>query len=140
MNTSVVRNVAVGASVVAAALYLGIGLGVLDIGGSADGSDPGLLEFGVMMAAVSGITAVLLWFVRSRLLWIAVALTQFVVLFGYVAFAPHREPAFEPWGIAIKVAQAVVLGSMVYLVAHAREALSITGTTTPPPAAKGHGA
>lgn len=140
MNTTVVRNIAIGASIVAAAIYLGIGIGVLDIGGAADGSDPGLFEFGVLMAAISGVTAALLWFVRSRVLWIVVAATQVIVLLGYVAFAPYREPAFEAWGIAIKIAQAVVLGAMVYLLAHRRESstATVTATPPPPPVTKGH--
>jgi hypothetical protein len=135
MNSSVVRYVAIGASVVAAVLYLGIGLGLLDIGEAAEPNDPGLFEFGAMMAAVFGATAVLLWLVRSRILWIAVAVVQVIVLLGYVAAASYREPAFELWGIAIKVAQAVVLVAMVYLIAHAREATAPVPTTTQPPTA-----
>jgi hypothetical protein len=135
MNTSVVRYVAIGASVVAAALYLGIGLGVLDIGGSADGSDPGLFEFGAMMAAVFGITAVLLWFVRSRVLYAAVAVLQVIVLLGYVAFSSYREPAFDLWGALIKVAQVMILAAVLYLFAHARE---VSTSTTTPTAPTGH--
>jgi hypothetical protein len=130
MNTSVARYVAIGASAAAAALYLGIGLGVLDIG-SAEGTDPALFEFGALMAAVFGITAVLLWFIRARVLYAAVAVLQVVVLLGYVAAASYREPAFDLWGALIKVAQVVILVAVVYLFAHARAATSSTSAPTP---------
>lgn len=140
MHTSVVRTAAIGASLVAAALYLLIGFGILDIGESADGGNPGLFEFGAMMGAVFGITAVLLWFVRSRILWVAVAVIQVIVLVGYVAFASYREPPFDLWGLVIKGAQAVILAAMVYLVVRGRETESTTTSTPTPTAPTGHAA
>jgi hypothetical protein len=138
MNTSIARSVAIGASIAAALMYLGIAFGVLDIGESADGGDAGLFEFGVMMGAVFGATALLLWLVRSRILWAAVAVVQVIVLVGYVAFSSYREPPVELWGTLIKVTQAVILVAVIYLIARARQAAA---TSVPSPTVpKGHAA
>jgi hypothetical protein len=132
MSTSVVRAVAVGASLVAAALYLLIGFGIVDIGES-EGSDPALIQFGLLMGAIFAITAGLLWFVQTRLVLIAAAVVQVIVLIGYVAVASSREPAFELWGILVKVAQAVVLVAVAYLFIRGREHEPTTTLTPPAP-------
>jgi hypothetical protein len=52
-----------------------------------------------------------------RILWILGALLQAGVIAMYFSVAPGREPSFEPWGIAIKVVQVLLLSTLVMLVA-----------------------
>lgn len=115
------RQVAVGVSGIAAAIYLLIGLGTLTVGKSTDGSATDLFAFGVLMAAVSGGVAVLLWVVPRRASWVTAAVVEATALIGYVAVAGVREPPFELWGLAIKTCQLVVLVAAVYVLAHRRD-------------------
>jgi hypothetical protein len=52
-----------------------------------------------------------------RILWLLGALFQVGVIAMYLSVAPGREPSFEPWGIAIKVVQILLLAALVMLVA-----------------------
>lgn len=132
------RLVAAAAALVAAGLYLLIGLGVLDIGESTQAAAAtDLFAFGAMMAATFAVVAALLWRLRSALLWAAVAVLQVIVLVGYVAFANVRDPAFDPWGILIKICQAIVLVAMAYLLVRGREPATAARTPATP---KGHAA
>jgi hypothetical protein len=115
------RRVAIITAWISAALYALIGLGVLPIGQSASGGDPGLFDFGVMMAAVFVVTALLLMLFRSTVLWVAVAVLQFAVLIGYAALSGYRIPAFEVWGLLVKVDQAILLAATLYLVIRGRQ-------------------
>lgn len=118
-RTTIVRGIAIGASAVAAVVYLLIGLRVLDIGEStATGTAPDLFAFGAMMSAVSATIALLLALARSRILWASVAVIQVLVLVGYVAMSNLREPAFDLWGMLIKACQLIVLAAMAYLLLH----------------------
>ena len=115
------RRVAIIAAWISAALYALIGLGVLPIGGSTSGGDPGLFDFGAMMAATFALTALLLMLFRSTALWVAVAVLQLMVLIGYAAFSGYRIPPFEVWGLLVKLDQAVLLAATLYLVIRGRQ-------------------
>ena len=52
-----------------------------------------------------------------RTLWALGGLLQVGVIFMYFSVAPDREPSFEPWGIAIRVVQLLLLAALVMLVA-----------------------
>ena len=114
------RRVAIITAWISAALYALIGLGVLPIGEAASGGDPGLFDFGAMMAAVFVVTALLLMLFRSTVLWVAVAILQLTVLVGYAAFAGYRIPAFEVWGVLVKLDQAILLAATLYLTIRGR--------------------
>jgi hypothetical protein len=114
------RRVAIATAWIAAMLYALIGLGVLEIGESTNGGTTDLFAFGAMMAAIFAITAVLLMRFRSSALWVAVAVLQLFVLIGYVAVAGYRLPAFELWGLLVKVDQAILLAASLYLVIRGR--------------------
>jgi hypothetical protein len=105
------RTIAIAASIAAGAIYVLIGFGVVSVGTTPDGEAPGMLEFGLMSAAMSCAVAALVWRFRSRALWIAVAALQVLVIVFYVAvgLSGMRTPPFELWGILIKACQAVVL-------------------------------
>ena len=132
----VARAVAIVASLVAGAIYLLIGLGVLFIGESTQEGPTDLFSFGAMMAAISLVGAVVVWRFHGRLAWATVAVFQVIPLVGYVAFASLREPPFELWGLLIKVAQAVVLGAMAYVLVRGEERTPSTHPGLP----KGHAA
>jgi hypothetical protein len=132
---SIARWLATGASLVAGAIYLLIGLGIVSIGESTIDGANDLFAFGLMMTAVSVAMAAVTWIARGRALLIGVAIVQVVVLVGYVAFSGVREPTFELWGILIKVCQAAVLGAVVYLLAH-----RVTAHVGTPGLPKGHAA
>lgn len=117
----IARIVAIIASCVAGAAYLLIGFGVLFVGESTQEGTNDLSSFGAMMAALSVVGAVVVWRFHGRLAWATVAVFQVIPLVGYVAFAGLREPPFELWGLLIKVAQAVVLAAMAYLLVRGGE-------------------
>lgn len=52
-----------------------------------------------------------------RLLMGLGALTQAFIIFTYLNLASEREPAFEVWGITIRVIQVLLLAALVYLAA-----------------------
>ncbi len=114
------RRVAIITAWISAALYALIGLGVLPIGQSANGGDPGLFDFGAMMAAIFVVTALLLMLFRSTVLWVAVAVLQFAVLIGYAALSGFRIPPFEVWGLLVKLDQVVLLAASLYMVIRGR--------------------
>jgi hypothetical protein len=115
-----IRTIPVAAAAAAfatAALYLLIGFGVLAIGRAAAGAEaPNLLEFGAIMAAVFVVVGLLLLRFRTLPVLLAVGVVQVLVLVGYVALADLRVPAFELWGVLIKVLQAAVLIAVAWLV------------------------
>ena len=117
----IARIVAIIASLVAGAVYLLIGLGVLFVGESTQEGPNDLFSFGAMMSAISLVGAVVVWRFYGRLAWATVAVFQVIPLIGYVAFASLREPPFELWGMLIKAAQAVVLVAMAYLLVRGEE-------------------
>jgi hypothetical protein len=110
-----VRRGAAAGAAVTAVLYLLIGFEVLSIGEATGGQDAGLLGFGLMAGGSFVVVALLLILVARRLVWIAIAIWQVIVIGMYVAVASVREPPFEPWGLAIKACQLAILGSAVYL-------------------------
>lgn len=120
-RAAILRQLAIGASGIAAAIYLLIGLGTLTIGRPTSGAETDLLAFGVMMAGISGGVGVLLALVPRRAVWVAAAIVQLMALIGYVAVSGVREPPFEVWGAIIKACQLVVLVAAVYVLAHRHE-------------------
>ena len=110
------REVGIAAALGAAAVYLFIGLGFLAIGTSASGAAPDLLSFGLTMAITYAVVAALLLRFRSRMVWIAVAAVQVIVIVGYFGLSSIRMPPVELWGLVIKACQAVVLISALSLV------------------------
>lgn len=118
------RYTAAGAALAAAALYLLIGLGVLSIGTAKSGEAVDLWSFGATAGATFAVVAALLLRFRSRLLLASVAVLQVIVIVGYFALADIRTPPIEPWGLLIKVCQAIVLVAVaVLLLRDPKEAL-----------------
>jgi hypothetical protein len=76
------------------------------------------LAFATPAAIAYALGAILLlidWFDR-RILWALGALLQVGVIAMYFSVAPDRKPSFEPWGIAIRVVELLLLVALVMLV------------------------
>lgn len=72
----------------------------------------------VMMGAAAAaffLGSVLLVLSDRRIVYLLGAAVQVVVLAGYFAVSPSRDPHFEAWGLTMKVVQVVVLGVLLYL-------------------------
>lgn len=110
----VARLVAAGLAVVVALLYALIASGLVTVlEGRTAARDQ--LAFATPAAAVYLVGAVLLLRYDQRRLWVLSALLQVAVITQYLNLASEREPAFEPWGIAIRVVQAALFAVLVLL-------------------------
>ncbi len=103
--------VGVGASAVIALLYGGLYVGVLSIPGASDG-ERGILG---VAAAVFVVLTALLWWKPNRLVLAAGAALQVLLSWMYLAIAPERDPAFEIWGVSIRVVSLALLLTLVSL-------------------------
>jgi hypothetical protein len=76
------------------------------------------LAFATPAAIAYALGAVLLLIPRldRRILWVAGAILQVGVILMYFSLAPDREPSFEPWGIAIRVVEFLLLAALIVLV------------------------
>lgn len=111
-----VRHIGAAAAGAMALIYYLIGLGVLSIGGSADGEMVDLFAFGIGAGTAFLTIAVVLAFTDQRWLFALVLLFQIFVYAVYVGVAGDRQPPFEVWGITLRAIQLVVIGCLVYLV------------------------
>lgn len=106
-TTAPLQRTAAGISLVIAVLYGLIWAGVLTVVAEAEVGELGILGIaGLMFLAL----AALLWRFASRVLWVATAVLQVGMIWMYVAIGSEREPAFEVWGITIRIAQVALLG------------------------------
>jgi hypothetical protein len=119
VNRRTVRYLAAIASAATAALYFGIGAGILTVV-EASPDAPDLFEFGVAAGGAFVVGAVLLLAFDRRVLWVLGAALQVGVIVMYVVVASERTPPFEAWGLLIKLLQVVVLIALAYLVVHPR--------------------
>jgi len=119
------RWVATASAALSALLYFLIGNEVLKIG-EATSRDADVLAFGVSAGTAFVVVAFIVWFARRRWILGLVATFDALVLGAYFAFAGMREPAFEPWGLLIKVCQAVLLAAVAYLIVHPSMKPSLT--------------
>lgn len=109
------RRVAAALAFANAVVYALIGAGVARVvedGGSAGVS---LAVFGATAAAAFLLGAVLLVVIDNRLVWLVGAVFQVFTIVAYLNVAPQRAPAYEPWGISLKIAQAALLALLAYL-------------------------
>lgn len=114
MNRHTIRLVAAGLAAAMAVIYFLIGVGVLTVVDGQAG-DPSMLGFGASAGALFLVGAILLFEFDRRWLWIAGALLQIFVAAMYVAVSPDRTPAFEVWGITLRVLQVPLFAALVYL-------------------------
>ena len=105
-----IRYVAGVLSALTAVMYFMIGfnlVSVLDI--STDQS------FGIPAGIAYAFGALLLFRFDLKAFWVLGAILQVFVIFTYFSYAPERTPAFETWGILIRIAQMLILMMLAYL-------------------------
>ena len=73
--------------------------------------------FGLFAGVAYALGALLLLAVDRGPLWILGAVLQVFVIYTYFNLASQRAPAFEIWGILLRVAQVLLLLALVYLAA-----------------------
>lgn len=106
------RVVAAGICGVIAAGYLAIAAGLTSIEPS---EDMDIVVFGVGAAAIFLIGAALLLTQDRRPLWAAGAALQIMIAAMYLAVSSDRTPAFEAWGLGLRVLQVPLLVLLVLL-------------------------
>jgi hypothetical protein len=119
-----VRYLAAGAALLMATLYALIGFGVLDVGGTTQASAseaPDMWVFGVSAATAFLISAIVFLTVDRRWVWVAAIVFNVLVFAMYIAVSAMRAPAFEVWGMALRLIQFVLIGALGYLALHGAE-------------------
>jgi hypothetical protein len=111
-HTTTLQRTAAAISTLIAVLYGLIWAGVLSVVTEAEPGELGVLGVASVVFLVS---AALIWRFASHLLWIGTAVLQVLVIWMYVAVGAERDPAFEVWGISIRVAQVALIGVLVAL-------------------------
>ena len=99
-----------------AVVYLLIGLEVLAVV-ELGPDDPSLLWFGIPASLAFLFGAVVMLASERRLWWALGAVFQVFAITAYFNVAPNRNPPFEFWGIALRVAQVLMLVGLVVLLA-----------------------
>lgn len=98
-------------------LYVLIGTGAVTVVEDAAGNPDRDTQaaFGFTAAAVFAIGAVVVLYVRRRILWWLGAAAQAFIIYTYFELAPDRVPNFEFWGVLIRALQIVLIGVLVTL-------------------------
>lgn len=109
------RLATAGLAAASAVVYLLIGLEVLPAVEVGPG-DPSLLWFGLPAALAFLFGAVVMLVSERLLLWVLGALFQVFTIAAYFGVADDRTPAFEFWGIALRVLQGIILVALVVLI------------------------
>jgi len=99
-----------------AAVYLLIGFGVLQVVVPQPG-DPSLLWFGLPAGVAFAFGAVVMLVSERTTLWVLGAVFQVFTIAAYFGVAQERTPPYEPWGIALRVTQGLILIALVVLLA-----------------------
>ena len=114
LRRTTIRHAAAMVAAVMASIYFLIGAGVLQV--VTPNEDPEfLLVFGASAGGAFLLGALLLLRSDRRWLWMLGAAFQVFVYWGYIAVAPDRTPAFEPWGITLRIVQVPLLIALLYL-------------------------
>ncbi len=98
-----------------AMVYALIGAGVARVVDDTAGADVSLTTFGALAGGAFLLGAVLLWATDRRVLWLLGAAFQLFAIGAYLGVAPQRTPSFEPWGVSLKVVQALLLVMLAFL-------------------------
>jgi hypothetical protein len=105
-----IRTVAAGLAALTAFVYLLIGLQVLIVLDT-----PSDQIFGFFACAGYALGAfLLLRHDRRSVIWLG-ALFQVFVIYQYFNLSTRRAPAFEIWGLLLRIPQAMILVALVYL-------------------------
>jgi hypothetical protein len=114
LSRTTIREIAAVSAAIMAAIYFLIGAGVLHV--VTENEDRGfLLVFGASAGAAFLLGAFLLLRFDRRWLWMLGVAFQVFVYAGYLAASAERVPAFEPWGITLRIVQVPLLIALLYL-------------------------
>lgn len=127
MNRQLLRRGAAGIAAVMAGIYYLIGVGVLAVVDQQPG-DPSMLIFGAAAGSAFLLGAILLVAFDRRILWILGALLQLFVAWAYFSVAAERVPAFETWGITLRLLQIPLFAALVWLAIRPAPAAAARGT------------
>lgn len=97
-----------------AGVYVLIGLEVVTVSRPTD-AEVNLAVFGFGAATVFLVGLVLLLRTDRRVVWALGAALQLMIAAMYVGVSSDRDPAFEAWGLGLRVPQLVLFGILVYL-------------------------
>lgn len=114
-----IRRAAAALCGVIAAVYVLIGLEVVTVVEETE-EEVDMVVFGLGAASLFLVGAVLLLAVDRRAVWFAGAALQVMVIAMYISVGAERTPAFEAWGISLRVMQLVLLAALVYLATRPR--------------------
>jgi len=114
LSRRTIRYVAATAAAAMAIIYYLIGLEVLHVVVEPPES-MSLFWFGIPAGSAFLLGAVLLVVFDRRILWILGAVLQVLVALGYLAVAADRTPAYEVWGITLRIIQVPLFAFLVYL-------------------------
>jgi hypothetical protein len=111
-----IRLATAGLAAFAALLYLLIGFGVLQVV-EVRPDDPSLLWFGLPAGVAFAFGAVVMLVSERTVLWVLGAVFQVFAISAYFGVAADREPAYEFWGIVLRVVQVLILVALAVLLA-----------------------
>jgi hypothetical protein len=106
----IIRFIAAGLAAIIAAIYLMIGFNIITV---LDTPADQVFGFPAALAYALGI-ALMIRFDR-RIIWILGAVLQVFVVYMYFSLAGQRSPAYEIWGILLRVVQGVLLITLAFL-------------------------
>ena len=112
-------RIALVASAATAVTYLVVGFEWVRVAGVADVEPGPAIPLVVAAVAFAGL-AILLAAHPGRFAYVAGAVLCAIVLAMYVVVAPSRDPSYEPWGLALKAIEAVLLVALGYLLEERR--------------------
>ena len=118
-RTRLLQRAAAGLCLTIAVVYGLIWSGAVTVVADAEPGELGVLGVAGLVFLV---LAAVLWRFSHWALWGAVALFQLPIIAMYLAIGRERDPAFEFWGIWIRVLQLALIGVLVTLVVGALRA------------------
>ena len=114
LSRTTIRHAGALVAAVMAMIYFLIGAGVLEIAARNEAPDF-LFVFGALAGGAFLLGALLLMRFDRRWLWMLGDAFQVFVYWGYFSVAPDRTPAFEVWGITLRIVQVPLLIALLYL-------------------------
>jgi hypothetical protein len=122
-----IRYSAAAMSALVGVIYLLIGLNVVTV---VTNQEPGLVPPMLIAGVLFALLAVLTLASTKTVIWVAGAGLQVLVIAGYFAISSERVPAFEVWGVLLKLLQVFLLVAFAYL-AIFRMARPVAGSHSP---------
>jgi uncharacterized membrane protein len=84
-------------------------------------------SWGVFAGIAYAVGVLLLLRVDRRVVWMLGIVLQVGVIFTYLSLATERSPAFEVWGVVLRMSQFLILIALAYLAARAERPAAYNG-------------